>query len=202
MGDSASVRRRIVRRRTDASGPARPPSRARHLGSPLRMAARDGGARGARRVEDRRGSRRLSGASRRPLEGDRHAAGHRARGDRHGQSSVMRPKTAATIVVLAKAPVAGRVKTRLCPPLMPQEAATLAEAALSDTLVAVLATRCARRVLALDGAPGLWLPTGIEVIGQRGERLDERISCAFDDVGGPALLIGSDTPQVSTTLLV
>ncbi len=114
----------------------------------------------------------------------------------------MRPKTAATIVVLAKAPVAGRVKTRLCPPLMPQEAATLAEAALSDTLAAVLATRCARRVLALDGAPGLWLPRGIEVIGQRGERLDERISCAFDDVGGPVLLIGSDTPQVSTTLLV
>ena len=44
-----------------------------------------------------------------------------------------------TVIVLAKAPVAGRVKTRLCPPCTPAEAATLAEAALADTLAAAVA---------------------------------------------------------------
>ena len=43
----------------------------------------------------------------------------------------------AAVVVLAKAPVPGRVKTRLCPPCTPAEAALLAEAALVDTLCAV-----------------------------------------------------------------
>ena len=43
----------------------------------------------------------------------------------------------AALVVMAKAPVAGRCKTRLCPPLDPAQAATLAEAALADTLQTV-----------------------------------------------------------------
>ena len=43
---------------------------------------------------------------------------------------------AAQLIVLAKAPVPGRVKTRLTPPFTPQEAAMLAEAALTDTLEA------------------------------------------------------------------
>ncbi len=39
-----------------------------------------------------------------------------------------------TVAVLAKAPVPGRVKTRLCPPCSPAQAAQLAAAALEDTL--------------------------------------------------------------------
>ncbi|MCO7197195.1 glycosyltransferase, partial [Pseudonocardia sp. McavD-2-B] len=39
-----------------------------------------------------------------------------------------------TTVVLAKAPVPGRVKTRLCPPATPELAAAIASAALLDTL--------------------------------------------------------------------
>ena len=108
---------------------------------------------------------------------------------------------AASLVVLAKRPVAGRVKTRLCPPLTSEEAAALAQAALADTLIAVLQAPVARRVAVLDGEPGPWLPRGIELIMQRGDGLAERIASAFSDVGGPALLIGSDTPQVSPTLL-
>ncbi len=113
----------------------------------------------------------------------------------------MEPTLATSVVVLAKAPVAGRVKTRLCPPLTLQEAAMLAEAALADTLAAAVAAPFARRFLALDGTPGSWLPAGIEVIDQRGDGLDERIASAFEDVGGPALLVGSDTPQLSPLLL-
>jgi rSAM/selenodomain-associated transferase 1 len=105
------------------------------------------------------------------------------------------------LAVLAKEPIPGRVKTRLCPPCSPEEAAALAEAALADTLRAVLATPAPRRVLVLDGRAGAWLPRGIEVIPQRGGGLDERLASAFEDIGGPAVLIGMDTPQVTTALL-
>jgi glycosyltransferase A (GT-A) superfamily protein (DUF2064 family) len=102
------------------------------------------------------------------------------------------------LVVIAKAPAPGRSKTRLCPPCTPQEAAALAEAALRDTLKALLAAPSrARRVLVLDGDPGAWLPAGIEVVAQRGDGLAERLACAFEDVGGPAFLVGMDTPQVT-----
>ncbi|PVE12596.1 DUF2064 domain-containing protein [Streptomyces scopuliridis] len=106
-----------------------------------------------------------------------------------------------TLLVLAKAPVAGRVKTRLTPPFRPEEAALLAEAALCDTLAAVLAAPVRRRVLVLDGVPGGWLPAGIEVIPQSGGGLDERLAAAFGLCTGPALLVGMDTPQLTPELL-
>jgi uncharacterized protein len=105
------------------------------------------------------------------------------------------------VVVLAKAPVPGRVKTRLCPPCDHTQAARLAEAALVDTLTAVAATPCRRRVLALDGTPGRWLPAGFEVLPQRGEGLAERLAHAFADLAEGGLLIGMDTPQITPALL-
>jgi uncharacterized protein len=112
----------------------------------------------------------------------------------------MRP----ALVVIAKAPAPGRSKTRLCPPCTPQQAAILAEAALCDTLAAVACASAggARRVLVLDGAPGPWLPAAFEVIAQRGSGLAERLAAAFEDVGGPAFLVGMDTPQLTPALLV
>jgi uncharacterized protein len=105
------------------------------------------------------------------------------------------------LVVIAKAPVAGRSKTRLTPPCTPAQAAALAEAALADTLQAVAATPAPRRVVVLEGEPGAWLPGGFEVVAQRGGGLEERLANAFDDVGGAALVIGMDTPQVTPALL-
>ena len=70
------------------------------------------------------------------------------------------------IVVMVKAPVPGRVKTRLCPPLEPEQAAALALAALEDTLAAAAACAAGRRVVVLDGEPGAWLPAGFEVLPQ------------------------------------
>ncbi len=140
-------------------------------------------------------------------------------------------RLAAQIIVIAKAPVPGQVKTRLTPPFTPQEAARLAEAALADTLDAAARTPFARRVLALAGAsaalrgasaaqrgrrvaaaprtsalPGAgWLPPGFEVTGQRGDGLDERIAAALDDAYArlpvPVVLVGMDTPQVTPALL-
>lgn len=106
-----------------------------------------------------------------------------------------------TLAVIAKAPVPGRVKTRLCPPCTPVEAAALAEAALADTLAAVRATPAERRVLVLDGEPGSWVGDGVEVIAQRGAGLDERLAGAFEDIGGPALIVGMDTPQMTPAML-
>jgi rSAM/selenodomain-associated transferase 1 len=107
----------------------------------------------------------------------------------------------AALLVIAKAPVAGRVKTRLCPPCSPRHAARVARAALEDTLAAASGAAVERRVLVLDGAPGPWVPAGWEVLPQRGAGLAERLAAAFADAGAPALLVGMDTPQVTPALL-
>ncbi|RVX39393.1 hypothetical protein EDD27_1750 [Nonomuraea polychroma] len=109
------------------------------------------------------------------------------------------------IVVLAKRPRPGHVKTRLTPPYTPEEAAELAAEALRDTLDAVAATPAAARVLVTDDpGPGA-APDGFEVIAQRGDGLDERLAWAFEDVYArrrlPVLLVGMDTPQITGTLL-
>ncbi|MGW6292728.1 TIGR04282 family arsenosugar biosynthesis glycosyltransferase [Streptomyces sp. NPDC055058] len=106
-----------------------------------------------------------------------------------------------TLLVIAKEPRPGRVKTRLTPPFTPGQAARLAEAALTDTLYAVAAAPALRRVLVLDGSPGPWLPPGFDVVPQGTGGLDERLAGAFARCDGPALLIGMDTPQVTPELL-
>ncbi|MEU8707821.1 DUF2064 domain-containing protein [Streptomyces sp. NPDC048565] len=113
----------------------------------------------------------------------------------------MRPAGSTTLLVIAKEPVPGRVKTRLTPPFSPDEAAALAEAALEDTLRTVLTLPALRRVLVLEGRPGPWMPQGFDVLPQIPGTLDERIAAAFGSCTGPALLIGMDTPQISPDLL-
>ncbi|WP_405392324.1 DUF2064 domain-containing protein [Streptomyces sp. NBC_01102] len=107
------------------------------------------------------------------------------------------PTGATALLVIAKEPLPGRVKTRLTPPFSPGEAARLAEAALGDTLRTVRSLPAARRTVVLEGAPGPWLPPGIEVVEQGTGGLDERLAAAFGACSGPTLLIGMDTPQVT-----
>ncbi|MEU3984837.1 DUF2064 domain-containing protein [Streptomyces sp. NPDC026672] len=106
-----------------------------------------------------------------------------------------------TLLVIAKEPLPGRVKTRLTPPFSPAEAAALARAALADTLRAVAAAPARRRVLVLDGRPGPWVPAGFDVVPQCAGGLDERLAAAFAGCAGPALLVGMDTPQLTPELL-
>lgn len=116
------------------------------------------------------------------------------------QTTADAPTVDVHVLVLAKSPVAGRVKTRLCPPFTPAEAAALAEAALVDTLGAVGAAPVAGRSIVLDGEPGPWLSPAFAIVAQRGDGLDERLAAAFEDGAGaglPLLLVGMDTPQVS-----
>ena len=104
------------------------------------------------------------------------------------------------LVVIAKEPIPGQVKTRLCPPCSPEQAADIAEAGLADTMATLAATPATRRAVALDGSPGPWLPDGFDVISQRGGGLGNRLFGAFEDCfhvsSDPVVLIGMDTPQV------
>jgi rSAM/selenodomain-associated transferase 1 len=122
-----------------------------------------------------------------------------------GGATVLRPSSLeffdATLLVIAKAPVAGRAKTRLSPPCDPSEAAALAEAALIDTLQVVAQLPVRRRSVVLEGTPGAWLPVGFDVIPQSGGSLGQRLASAFAAVQGPALLVGMDTPQLDRELL-
>ncbi|MBO9555142.1 TIGR04282 family arsenosugar biosynthesis glycosyltransferase [Cellulomonas sp.] len=112
---------------------------------------------------------------------------------------------ARTLVVLAKEPIPGRVKTRLHSAFRPEEAAALARAALEDTVAALAAEPAHHRVAVLDGAPGDWLPRGFDVVPQPSGGLGERLSAAFAAVldrpgRSPALLVGMDTPQLAAHL--
>jgi rSAM/selenodomain-associated transferase 1 len=106
------------------------------------------------------------------------------------------------LLVIAKEPLPGRAKTRLTPPCTPAQAARLAEAALLDTLDAVERAPATRRVLVFEGDARRFQRPGFEVVAQRGHGLAERLAGAFEDVAGPALLVGMDTPQLTRELLI
>ncbi|MCW2683538.1 MAG: uncharacterized protein JWP33_1451, partial [Blastococcus sp.] len=111
------------------------------------------------------------------------------------------------VLVITKAPVPGRSKTRLTPPCTPEQAAAIATAAVGDTLDAVRGTPVARRVVALDGDPADLDLSGCVVVPQVEGDLGTRLAAAFADAMAgpdgdrPTLLIGMDTPQVSPALL-
>lgn len=101
------------------------------------------------------------------------------------------------LTVIAKAPGAGRVKTRLCPPCTPGQAADIADAALADTLdevMAVVGGTGIRPVLLIEGEPPAYTPAAFDVIPQRGDGLEQRLRHGFCDLG-PGIIVGMDTPQ-------
>lgn len=115
------------------------------------------------------------------------------------------------LLVVAKAPVPGRVKTRLAATVGDRDAATLAAAALLDTLTACSAAvgphRC-HLALAGDLADGVAEDEirsalhGWSVAEQRGDGLGERLAHAHAALAPrPVLQIGMDTPQVTPELL-
>src|SRR3954452_13890346 len=211
--------RALVRRRGSAARlPAAPGGGGRRPRHPDRRAgrgqpsARAGGALGpaparvlpphlrAQRRHVRGRQRRRAARLRRALAArDRRAV----RGVRRGlRRPAAEDRVTPALLVMTKAPAPGRSKTRLTPPCTPEQAAGLARAALEDTLAsAAAARRPGRRVVVLDGEPGPWLPPGFDVVAQRGSGRAERLAAAFEDVGGPAFLVGMDTPQVTPALL-
>jgi glycosyltransferase A (GT-A) superfamily protein (DUF2064 family) len=116
--------------------------------------------------------------------------------------------SAARVLIVAKAPVAGRVKTRLGAEVGHAAAAELAAAALLDTVVACREAfgpdRC---LIALagnlaDAVRGEEIASALDgwgVAHQRGVTFAERLANAHLDVppGGPVVQVGMDTPQVT-----
>ncbi len=111
------------------------------------------------------------------------------------------PEPVTTLLVIAKQPVPGRVKTRLVPPCTHEQAAALAEAALADTLhtardgAGQAAGAGPRRRAWPVAATGVRHRAAVRRPARRAPR------AAFAAVRGPALLIGMDTPQVTPDLL-
>lgn len=106
-----------------------------------------------------------------------------------------------TLLVMAKDPVPGLVKTRLCPPCSPEQAAAVAAASLEDTLSAAVSAGAGRVVLAMDDRSGKWARDGVELITQRGGDFTERLANTWDAVDGSVVQIGMDTPQASAVML-
>jgi glycosyltransferase A (GT-A) superfamily protein (DUF2064 family) len=117
------------------------------------------------------------------------------------------------ILVVAKAPVPGRAKTRLSPPASPEEAAAVAAAGLLDTLEAAAGTGLPV-VVAWDGDVTAAVRAGrvqaalagTTVVEQCGDGFAERLVAAHAEAGQlfpsePVLQIGMDTPQVTAERL-
>ncbi|HEY0786350.1 MAG TPA: TIGR04282 family arsenosugar biosynthesis glycosyltransferase [Acidobacteriaceae bacterium] len=116
--------------------------------------------------------------------------------------------------VMAKAPIPGKVKTRLTPPLTPAQAALLNAAFLTDTLENLgLAAAATGAACAVSYTPAGWehafegiLPVGTLLLPQRGDGFGERLLATAEDLfacGFAAVcLIDSDSPTVPTAEFV
>ena len=109
---------------------------------------------------------------------------------------------------MTKAPQAGQVKTRLVPPLKPDEAAELNRFFLRDTTTAIANSAtgnvaCGIAVYTPIGAESAYadiIPANFRLLPQRGDRFGERLyfaaldlfKCGFESV----CLIDSDSPTV------
>jgi rSAM/selenodomain-associated transferase 1 len=111
------------------------------------------------------------------------------------------------LVIFAKAPQPGAVKTRLIPALGADGAAALARAMLAHTLQQALAAGLDAE-LCMSPAPGdpAWhgvaLPAGVAYTaqgeGDLGERMDRAMQRALGLRTGPVLLIGTDCPALGS----
>jgi len=114
---------------------------------------------------------------------------------------------------MAKAPLAGAVKTRLVPPLTASEAAALNICFLRDMAaniadVVAVGDAAGFVVYAPVGAESAFegiLPTGFKLLAQRGASLGDRLCNATDDLlnngYGAVCLINSDSPTLPRTVL-
>jgi uncharacterized protein len=107
-----------------------------------------------------------------------------------------------SVLIVAKAPIPGRAKTRLVPPLTAEQAAAFQEALLLDTLEACRAEAPDTALLHADPseAPALARLVGPDVplVLQEGRGLGDalRLGMARGLAGGPTALVSSDIPGV------
>lgn len=109
------------------------------------------------------------------------------------------------LAIFAKAPVAGQVKTRLCPPLTPERAAELSRCFLLDTLERMCGLEAVEVFVAISPTDSESLfrsliPFPVRYRPQRGTSLGERQLNTLGDMMSAgfsrALIIGSDIPTL------
>ena len=111
------------------------------------------------------------------------------------------------VVVMAKVPVAGQVKTRLAPAFRPDQAAAVHSAMLQCVLDRLTQHLPGRRVLALAGVQSqsddrLVVPDGWFVVQQGAGDLGQRMGHVWAQIGaGKAVFFGSDSPDVPKATL-
>lgn len=114
--------------------------------------------------------------------------------------------TSPAVVVFARRPTPGEVKTRLIPALGPDAAADLYQCFLRDRLEQMAGLSGVRRVVALtpdDADVGDLLPPGFEVIPQGAGDLTARLNRVVEAVGGgPVVLMDTDSPTLPTAYVV
>jgi len=115
------------------------------------------------------------------------------------------PIRANALAVMAKAPIAGLVKTRLAPPFTLEQAAEFYRALLIDQLEHLTALRIADLNVAFTPGEALALiesvmPARYQCFPQHGDDLGERMNCVFAELARRGhrnvVLIGSDLPPV------
>lgn len=110
------------------------------------------------------------------------------------------------LILFAKAPIAGRVKTRLCPPLVPAEAAELHSALVLDmgAMLSRLAP-LADAELSTDVATEAWLvlalPRTLQVEGDLGARLLHALESGLSQGRETVLVLGSDAPGLPSAYI-
>jgi len=117
--------------------------------------------------------------------------------------------TGPAVAIMAKAPAPGAVKTRLCPPLAPAQAAALAHAFLLDKIGQVRTLRGARPVVAFAPADAAAtfraLAPDFGLLAQRGPDLGARLAAVLGDLlaGGHAgaIAVDGDTPSLPTAFV-
>jgi len=115
------------------------------------------------------------------------------------------------VALFGKAPLAGRVKTRLTPPLTPDEAASIARASLEDTLRRFPPRVPAAWTLFLDGDADAAIEaqaaaTGVRLLPQGGGDLGERLARAFAllraEGAARVVAVGTDSPTLDPALVL
>ena len=105
---------------------------------------------------------------------------------------------------MAKWPEAGRVKTRLCPPLSPEQAAGVHDLLLRHTL-GRLADRdpilCFSPADRRDDFADRYAHHNVRLHPQSGGDLGDRLATLHRDLDKDLLVFGSDSPDVPTTYL-
>jgi rSAM/selenodomain-associated transferase 1 len=114
------------------------------------------------------------------------------------------------LAVMTKVPLAGEVKTRLCPPLTPAEAATLASCFLLDRLEQLREVRDCEALVAFapkERAAEMRdiVPAGTRLVPQDGDdlgaRMDRLLTGLLAEGYAAAILVGTDSPTLPTDYL-